>query len=159
MLRFAIVLLARQSGTYGEDFPMKRGTAAGLAGLGTFAATFVVFALPTWLTWRAEDALERSAVKTEATITHLRPHDHGTCSYRFEVGDKTYTGLGRGCSTERVGKKIEVYYASDDPENSSNGTPGSWRFPYVWLFCLVVVMPGFMAFGAFQSRKAPTMGQ
>ncbi|ESQ87156.1 hypothetical protein ABAC460_20510 [Asticcacaulis sp. AC460] len=138
---------------------MKRWVVASLAGVGVFAATFVVFGVPTWLTWRAEKALERSAVQTEAIITHLRPHDHGTCSYTFEVGDKRFTGLGRGCSTEQVGQRIGIYYAGDDPENSSNETPGSWRFPYVWLFWMLVVMPGFAAFGVLQARKTPDLGE
>ncbi len=133
---------------------MKAWKTAVLAGAGVFTLMFLIFALPTWFNWQAIKAQERSGGEAEGTITELRPHDHGNCSYRFEADGKSYTGSGRGCSDGPFGAAIDVYYDRDNPENSSNLVPSGERFPFIWLTWMLVVMPAFMAFGVLRNRKA-----
>lgn len=134
---------------------MKRWKVAVLAGAGLFAVSFLIFALPTWFSWQADQARERSGAETEGTITQLTPQDHGNCEYQFEAGGKSYTGLGGGCSHESVGAEIDVYYDRGNPENSSNLVPGSNGFPFIWLSWVLIVMPVFLAIGVLRTRKRP----
>ncbi len=132
---------------------MKRWKTAVLVGAGVFTVNFLLFALPTLFQARDEKALEQSAVEAEGTIIRVMPRNHNTCKYAFDADGKNYTGTGTSCGDARVGDRIGIWYARSNPENSANDEPGSWRFPYIWLFWGLVVMPSFAVFGLLNSPK------
>ena len=68
-------------------------------------------------------------VRGIGVITKLEPGNHQAVRYKFDVGGKTYSGVGRAgfgnpefCCLS-VGQSVIIYYDSDDPYESCVGIP------------------------------------
>ena len=68
-------------------------------------------------------------VATQAAITTTACSDHGTFSYRFTVGDKTYEGSGSegfgipSCASLKPGDRVPISYLKDEPRTNVPGDP------------------------------------
>lgn len=120
----------------------------------------------TALDWRKWHGLAERAVETEGRVTAKEPENHRRIRYSYQVGARTYTGLGgagRGnpkFEQLNVGDRVRVFYDSDKPEESIPGDArGQASSITVGVVLLALVPPLFAMAGLYQRGLLPISGR
>jgi hypothetical protein len=112
--------------------------------------------------WRKWHGLAERAVETEGRVIAKEPENHRFIRYSYQVGARTYIGLGsagRGNPTFEelnVGDRVRVFYDSDKPEESILGdAQGQASSITVGVVFLAVVAPLFAMVRLYQRGWLP----
>src|ERR1044071_4949933 len=106
------------------------------------------------LDWRKWHGLAERAVVTEGRVLDKEPENHRSIRYSYQVGARTYTGIGsarRGNATFEelnVGDRVRVSYDSEKPEESLLGdAQGQASSITVGVLLVAIVSPLFAMAG------------
>jgi len=100
-------------------------------------------------------------LRTHGVVTALEPGNHQAVRYQFEVGSRSYSGVGSAgfgnpeFDSLSVGSSVIVYYLSDNPNESCIGIPSELIDNEVGALGLVAVFFPLFAIGAFTYRLRP----
>jgi Protein of unknown function (DUF3592) len=96
--------------------------------------------------WQSDEQLAHEGLSTTGVIIEKQPMNHQAIRYTYQVGTKSYTGVGPTSVANvppfdqiAIGDRITVYYIPGMPETSIPGTPT--YFVQSWGGLLFVILP------------------
>jgi hypothetical protein len=99
--------------------------------------------------------------RTHGVVTALEPGNHQSVRYQFEVGGRSYSGVGSAgfgnpdFESISVGSSVIVYYLSDNPNESCLGIPDERIDNEVGALGLAAVFFPILAIGVLTYRFRP----